>query len=70
MPSRNVVSNTSTNSVACFVVVMSLSSRFRGNKKAARLGGFGVRRMTHAYEIMMIAIWGNPAPAVWLTPPV
>jgi hypothetical protein len=33
-----------------------LYCRNLGIKKAARLGGLGVRRVTHAYRIMMIAM--------------
>jgi hypothetical protein len=48
--------------------VVALSSaallycRILGIKKAARLGGLGVRRLTHAYRIMMIAMLEALAP--------
>jgi hypothetical protein len=48
--------------------VVALSSaallycRILGIKKAARLGGLGVRRLTHAYRIMMIAMLVALAP--------
>jgi len=40
-----------------------------GIKKAAHLGGLGVRRLTHAYRIMMIAMLVALAPK-WFTAPV
>jgi hypothetical protein len=36
--------------------VALLCCRILGIKKAARVGGLGVRRVTHAYRIMMIAM--------------
>jgi hypothetical protein len=42
--------------------VALLYCRILGIKKAARLGGLGVRRVTHAYRIMMIAMLDVLAP--------
>jgi len=42
--------------------VALLCCRILGIKKAARLGGLGVRRLTHAYRIMMIAMLVALAP--------
>jgi len=50
MPSRRVVSNTSTVVFFCAAFIFSLFkfSLISGIKKAALKGGLGERRMTHA----------------------